>query len=88
MNIPKAKAYIETRVLVAPMDYPGQLHIWCGIICHIKNGNSSGILEQILHVVPMIGSLHVLAQKPKSYKINLILKIVSQGWSQVRSIIV
>ncbi|CAG8792069.1 4198_t:CDS:1, partial [Dentiscutata erythropus] len=31
INIPEAKVYIEMQVLVAPMDYPRQLHVRRGI---------------------------------------------------------
>lgn len=116
IDIPEAKAYMETQVFVAPMDYPGQLYVRRAITHRLKSGDSSGIPEQILRIVPMIGPLHVslnsretvfllnyqffdllfhevfgsnkvLAQKPRPYKINLILEISSQGWSRVRSII-
>lgn len=59
MDIPEIRTYMETQVLVAPMDYPGQLHMRRAITNHIKMKNSSGIPEQILHIVPMIGPLHV-----------------------------
>ncbi|CAG8784052.1 27828_t:CDS:2, partial [Dentiscutata erythropus] len=39
------------------MNYPGQLNVRRAVTCHIKFGNSFGIPEQILHVVPMIGPL-------------------------------
>ncbi|CAG8758369.1 25635_t:CDS:1, partial [Dentiscutata erythropus] len=55
---PEIKTYLEIQVLVAPMDYPRQLHIQRAIVHHIK-AIRSGILEQILHIVPMIGPLHV-----------------------------
>ena len=59
VNIPEVKTYMEMQVLVAPMDYPGQLHVRRAITNRIKSGDSSGIPEQILHIVPMIGPLHV-----------------------------
>ncbi|CAG8759081.1 13806_t:CDS:2, partial [Dentiscutata erythropus] len=59
IDIPEAEAYMRTQVFIAPMDYPGQLYIQCAITRCIKLGDSSEILEQILHVVPMIGPLHV-----------------------------
>ncbi|CAG8760641.1 19493_t:CDS:1, partial [Dentiscutata erythropus] len=54
------------QVFIAPMDYPGQLHIRHAITHHIKLGDSSGILEQILHVVSMIGPLHVSLNSRKT----------------------
>jgi hypothetical protein len=59
IETPEMKTYMETRVLVAPMDYPGQLHVRRAITRRIKAGDSSGIPEQILRIVPMIGPLHV-----------------------------
>ncbi|CAG8823298.1 8770_t:CDS:1, partial [Dentiscutata erythropus] len=50
INIPEAKVYMETQVLVAPIDYPGQLYVRRGITRRIKSGDSSGIPEQILHI--------------------------------------
>ncbi|CAG8824501.1 16324_t:CDS:1, partial [Dentiscutata erythropus] len=55
IDVPEAGAYIRTQVFIAPMDYPGQLHIRRAITHRIKLGDFSGIPEQILHVVPMIG---------------------------------
>ncbi|RIB18484.1 hypothetical protein C2G38_2184463, partial [Gigaspora rosea] len=59
IDIPKAETYMKTQVLIAPMDYPGQLNVRRAVTLRIKFGDSSGIPEQILHVVPMIGPLHV-----------------------------
>ncbi|CAG8615864.1 12866_t:CDS:2, partial [Gigaspora rosea] len=59
INIPKAEAYLKTQVLIAPMYYPGQLYIQCAIVHSLKSRDSSGIPEQILHIIPMIGPLHV-----------------------------
>jgi hypothetical protein len=59
MNAREISAYLETQVLVAPMDYPGQRNVRRAINHHIHAGDLSGIPEQILHIVPMIGPLHV-----------------------------
>ncbi|CAG8767624.1 21126_t:CDS:2, partial [Gigaspora rosea] len=53
INIPEAETYIKTWVLIAPMDYPGQLYIWRAITRLLKSG------DLVLHIVPMIGPLHV-----------------------------
>ncbi|RIB14739.1 hypothetical protein C2G38_2248046 [Gigaspora rosea] len=42
--------------------------------------------DLLFHAV--FGHNKVLAKKPKPYKINLILEIVYQGWSQVRPIVI
>ncbi len=55
----KMKTYMKTQVLVVPMDYPRQLHIWHAITHRIKAGDSSGISNQILRIIPMIRPLHV-----------------------------
>ena len=59
MNVHEVKTYLETQVLVAPMDYPGQRNVRRAINHRISAGDLSGIPEQILHIVPMIGPLHV-----------------------------
>ena len=55
----RVRTYIEARVLVAPMDYSGQLHVQHAIVHCASVGDSSGIPEQILHIIPMIGPLHI-----------------------------
>ena len=54
-----AKDYLETDILAAPMDYPGQLNTRRAVACCMNNGETSGIPKQVLHIVPMIGPLHV-----------------------------
>ncbi|RIB29503.1 hypothetical protein C2G38_2136806 [Gigaspora rosea] len=58
-NIGEARTYLENQILVAPMDYPGQLNVRRAVNHRIKRGDSSGIPRQVLHIVPMIGPLHV-----------------------------
>ena len=50
-NVNEAKTYLENQVLVAPMDYPGQLNVRRAVNCRIKFGNFSGVPEQVLHIV-------------------------------------
>ncbi|RIB03802.1 hypothetical protein C2G38_2286487 [Gigaspora rosea] len=112
-NIGEARTYLENQILVAPMDYPGQLNVRSAVNHRIKRGDSSDVPRQVIHIVPIIGPLHVslnsresvflfnynffdklfhviygsgkvLAQKPKPYKINLLLEITFKGWSQIR----
>jgi len=59
IDVPEVRDYMEMQTLVAPMDYPGQLHVRRAINYRIKVGDSSGVLEQILCIVPMIGPLHI-----------------------------
>jgi hypothetical protein len=59
INIPAVKTYLEKHVLVAPMDYPGQLNVRRAVNQCVNNGDSSGMPRQLQHVVPMIGPLHV-----------------------------
>jgi hypothetical protein len=59
MDVHEVRTYLETQVLVAPMDYPGQRNVRRAINHRINAGDRSGISEQILHIVPMIGPLHV-----------------------------
>ncbi|CAG8820284.1 6344_t:CDS:1, partial [Dentiscutata erythropus] len=59
MNFDEAKSYLESQILVAPMDFPRQLNIRRVVSCRIRLGDSSGIPEQVLRIVLMIGPLHV-----------------------------
>src|SRR5438128_8251842 len=59
MDVHEVRTYLETQVLVAPIDYPGQRNVRRAINHRINAGDRSGISEQILHIVPMIGPLHV-----------------------------
>ena len=60
INVHKeVKNYLKMRILIAPMDYPGQLHVRHAITHQINIGDSSGIPEQILHIVLMIRPLHI-----------------------------
>ena len=53
MNVHEVKTYLETQVLVAPMDYLGQRNVRRAINHRSSTGDLSGIL------VPMIGPLHI-----------------------------
>ena len=55
----EVKNYLKMRILLAPMDYPRQFHIRRAITHRINIGDSSGIPEQILHIVLIIRPLHV-----------------------------
>ena len=73
MSIHEVRNYLETQVLIALVDNVMYNHC-------INTGDVSNIRQQILHIVPMIGPLHVflhevfgrqkvLARKPKPYNI-------------------
>ncbi len=59
IDVPEIRDYMVMQILIAPIDYPEQLHVRCAINYRIKFKDSSGILEQILHIVLMIRPLHV-----------------------------
>ncbi len=62
----EVKNYLKMWILIAPMDYPGKFHVRCAITYRINVSDSSGIPEQILHIVPMIGLLHVSLNSRKT----------------------
>ena len=45
MNVHEVKTYLETQVLVAPMDYPGQRNVRRAINHCISAGDLSGIAK-------------------------------------------
>jgi len=59
ISVDEVRNYLETQVLIAPMDYPGQRYVRCAINHYINTGDVSNVQQQILHIVPMIGPLHV-----------------------------
>ena len=59
IDVSEVRDYMEMQTLVAPIDYPRQLHVCRAINYRIKVGDSSGVSEQILRIVLIIGPLHV-----------------------------
>lgn len=59
INIPEVETYIESQVLIAPIDYPRQLHIWHNITHLLKSEDSSRIPKQILYIILIIRLLHI-----------------------------
>jgi hypothetical protein len=51
--------YLNNFVIPVIADWPGQVNIRRAIILRIKKGINSGIPEQVLNLIPMIGPLHV-----------------------------
>ncbi|RIB09928.1 hypothetical protein C2G38_2207452 [Gigaspora rosea] len=95
INIPKAETYMKTQDLIELIDYLGQLYVLhivpiIGPLHVSLNSHEIVFLlnydffDLLFHAV--FGRNKVLAKKPKPYKINLILEIGYQGWSQVRPI--
>ncbi|CAG8565699.1 21247_t:CDS:2, partial [Dentiscutata erythropus] len=68
ISISEVRVYMEMRVLVVLMDYSDQLHVCRGITHRIKSEDSSRIPEQILHIIPMIGPLHVSLNSRETFE--------------------
>ncbi len=66
IDVSEIRDYMVIQILIASMDYSEQLHVWHAINYYIKFRDSSGILEQILHIVPMIRPLHVSLNSHKT----------------------
>ncbi|CAG8794387.1 1774_t:CDS:2, partial [Gigaspora rosea] len=84
INISKADAYMKTQVLIAPMDYLGQLYMCYAVTRRIKYGDASEISKQILHIIPMIGPLHIsLNSCETSFTLSYFeVEIVKNTWKQ------
>ncbi|PKC57656.1 hypothetical protein RhiirA1_472165 [Rhizophagus irregularis] len=87
--------YLNHYVIPIIADWPGQVNIRRAITLRINKGMASGISEQILSLIPLIGPLHislnnkkVLSQKPKQTVINLILDLTFNGWKNIRDVII
>ena len=111
--MPEVQSYLSNYVIPIPADFPGQLYIRRAIVNKMKLGINSPIPEYILHMVPILGPLHVslntqetcfllfhpffnqlykevfgkkrnLAEKPKPWRINLLLYLAYMGWNLVK----
>ncbi|PKK60752.1 hypothetical protein RhiirC2_792866 [Rhizophagus irregularis] len=51
--------YLDNYVIPVVADWPGQVNIRRAITLRINKGNKSGISEQILSLIPIIGPLHI-----------------------------
>ncbi|UZO15892.1 uncharacterized protein OCT59_007302 [Rhizophagus irregularis] len=51
--------YLNNFIIPVIADWPGQVNIRRAITLRIKKGINSGVLEQVLNLIPMIGPLHV-----------------------------
>ncbi|PKC02429.1 hypothetical protein RhiirA5_425251 [Rhizophagus irregularis] len=87
--------YLNHYVIPIIANWPGQVNIRRAITLRINKGMASGISEQILSLIPLIGPLHislnnkkVLSQKPKQTVINLILDLTFNGWKNIRDVII
>ncbi|CAB4417820.1 unnamed protein product [Rhizophagus irregularis] len=51
--------YLNNFIIPVIADWPGQVNIRRAITLRIKKGINSGVPEQVLNLIPMIGPLHV-----------------------------
>ena len=59
INSPTLNDYLSENIIPVPADYPGQYYIHKAITLRRRYGDSSNISEKILHLVPLLGPLHV-----------------------------
>ena len=59
LDVPELKSYLEQYVLPTPMDYPGQFYVRRAISSCLNSGNRFNLSPLLLHIIPMIGPLHV-----------------------------
>ena len=57
-NISKEN-YLNNFIIPVIADWPGQVNIRRAITLKIKKGINSGVPEQVLNLIPMIGPLHI-----------------------------
>jgi hypothetical protein len=59
IELPTMSNYLSNYVVPVPADYPGQYFIRRAITLKRRYGDSINISNNILHLVPMLGPLHV-----------------------------
>ena len=59
INSPVLSDYLSENIIPVPADYPGQYYLRKAITLRRRYGDSSNIPEKILHLVPLLGPLHV-----------------------------
>ena len=59
IELPIMNNYLSNYVIPVPADYPGQYFIRKAITLKRRYGDSINISNNILHLVPMLGPLHV-----------------------------
>ncbi|CAI2201685.1 9367_t:CDS:2, partial [Funneliformis geosporum] len=59
VELPKIQSYLKNYIIPIPADFPGQLYISRAIVNKMKLGIQSQISDYILHIVPILGPLHV-----------------------------
>jgi hypothetical protein len=59
INSPILNDYLSENIILMPADYPGQYFGRKAVTLRRRYGDSSNIPEKILHLVPLLGPLHV-----------------------------
>uniref|UniRef100_U9ULY4 Uncharacterized protein n=1 Tax=Rhizophagus irregularis (strain DAOM 181602 / DAOM 197198 / MUCL 43194) TaxID=747089 RepID=U9ULY4_RHIID len=65
-RIPEIQKYLETYLIPIPADFPGQLYIRRAIVQKLKLQECSTIPNEITHLVPFLGPLHVALNTKES----------------------
>jgi hypothetical protein len=53
------KKYLEKYIIPLPADFPGQLFVRRAIVNKLESNSESSIPNEITHLVPFLGPLHV-----------------------------
>ncbi|PKK74738.1 hypothetical protein RhiirC2_846591 [Rhizophagus irregularis] len=59
IELPEIKSYLEQYIIPIPADFPGQLFIRRAIVGVLKSDNNASISNNIAHLIPFLGPLHV-----------------------------
>lgn len=59
LDVPELDPYLGRYALPASLDYPGQFNLRRAISNYLNSGNTFNISPLLLHIIPMIGPLHV-----------------------------
>ena len=57
-RLPKVQVYLNDHVIPIPADFPGQLYIRKAIVKKLESNNSN-IPNEITHLLPILGPLHL-----------------------------
>src|SRR5438128_5205875 len=59
LDVPELKSYLERYNTCSTNGLPGQFYVRCAISFCLNSGNRFKLSPLLLHIVPMIGPLHV-----------------------------